>query len=63
MRTGNTRVSVSVTDPFTKVVFTNYIDITVYEGLHLISHNLLFNSLLSTPNTEFTLMTNKNKVS
>uniref|UniRef100_A0A2S2NUW2 Nuclear pore membrane glycoprotein n=2 Tax=Schizaphis graminum TaxID=13262 RepID=A0A2S2NUW2_SCHGA len=62
VKTGNTRISVSVSDPSTKVVFTNFIDITVYEELRLISHDLLLNSLLVTPNTEFTLMTNKNKV-
>lgn len=62
MRTGNTRVSVFVSDPLTKVVFTNYIDITVFEELRLVSHDLLLNCLLVTPNTEFTLMTNKNKV-
>lgn len=63
VKTGNTRVSVSVSDPSTKVIFTNFIDVTVYEEIHLISHNLLLNSLLVTPSTEFTLMTNKNKVS
>lgn len=63
VKTGNTRVSVTVSDPSTKVTFTNSIDITVYEDLRLISHNLLLNSLLVTPNTEFTLLTNKNKVS
>lgn len=62
VKTGNTRISVSVSDPSTKVIFTNFIDITVYEELHLTSHDLLLNSLLVTPNTEFTLMTNKNKV-
>lgn len=62
VKTGNTRISVSVSDPSTKVVFTNFVDITVYEELHLISHDLLLNSLLVTPNTEFTLITNKNKV-
>lgn len=62
MRTGNTRVSVSVTDPLTKVVFTNYIDLTVFEELRLVSHDLSLNCLLVTPNTEFTLLTNKNKV-
>lgn len=63
VKTGSTRVSVSVSDPSTKVIFTNFIDVTVYEEIHLISHNLLLNSLLVTPSTEFTLMTNKNKVS
>lgn len=63
LRTGNTRVSVSVSDPSTKVIFTNFIDITIYEELRLISHDLLLNSLLVTPNTEFILTTNKNKVS
>lgn len=62
VKPGNTRISVSVTDPSTKVIFTNFVDITVYEELHLISHDLLLNSLLVTPNTEFTLITNKNKV-
>lgn len=63
VKTGNTRISVSVSDPSTKVIFTNFIDITVYEELYLTSHDLLLNSLMVTPNTEFTLMTNKNKVS
>lgn len=62
MRAGNTRISVSVSDPSTKVIFTNFIDITIYEELRLISHDLLLNSLLVTPNTEFILITNKNKV-
>ena len=51
-----------MSDPSTKIIFTNFIDITVYEELYLISHDLLLNRLLVTPNTEFTLMTNKNKV-
>lgn len=63
MKSGNTRISVSVSDPSTKVIFTNFIDITIYEELRLISHDLQLNSLLVTPNTEFSLMTNKNKVS
>lgn len=62
MKAGNTRVSVSVSDPSTKVIFTNFIDITIYEELRLTSHNLLLNSLLVTPNTELVLTTNKNKV-
>jgi len=52
-----------VSDPSSKVVFTNFIDVSVYEELRLISHDLLLNCLLVTPNTEFTLRTNKNKVS
>lgn len=63
MKAGNTRVSVSVSDPSTKVIFTNFIDLTIYEELRLISHDLLINSLVVTPNTEFTITTNKNKVS
>lgn len=63
MKAGNTRVSVSVSDPSTKVIFTNFIDLTIYEELRLTSHDLLVNSLVVTPNTEFTITTNKNKVS
>lgn len=63
VKAGNTRVSVMISDPSTKVIFTSFIDITIYEELRLISHDLLLNNLLVTPNTEFTLMTNKNKVS
>ncbi|VVC36046.1 Invasin/intimin cell-adhesion fragments,Bacterial Ig-like, group 2 [Cinara cedri] len=62
VKVGNTRISVTVSDPSTKVIFTNFIDITIYEELRLVSHDLLLNSLLVTPNTEFTLMTNKNKI-
>jgi len=63
MKAGITRVNVDVSDPSTKVTYTNSIDIIVYEELRLISHDLLLNNLLVTPNTEFTLFTNKNKVS
>ncbi|XP_050442398.1 nuclear pore membrane glycoprotein 210-like [Adelges cooleyi] len=61
IRAGNTRVSVTVSDPSSKVVFTNFIDVTVYDELRLISHSLPLNSLIVAPNTEFTLTTNKYK--